>query len=115
MRKIEQILINLIREKQSIYINERDEMKYDDNEEKLTVLLHSNAVATICYKSNTVVFSDCGYSTQTTASRLNAAAAAIGLPVTFRIKNDCTTVYVCGKKTDATAFTVNGWTVKISA
>ena len=114
MRKIESILIQKIRERQNFKNGERDEVIYDENENKLVVKLWGHTIAIVQYDRHKIQLDDCGFVTHTTMSRLNAVTAALSIPVTFRIKNYCASVSRNGELTEEKEFTVNGWTVCIA-
>lgn len=113
MRKIESMIINAIQNRENFKSGERDKIHYSSDNNTLTVKLWNHQTAKIRYETHEIFMSDCGFATQTTMSRLNCVTAALSIPVTFRIKNDCTSVYINGKLTEEKKFTCNGWTVYI--
>lgn len=86
MRKIEQDIITALRAEKNFHAGQgRDRVKWNGRE--FCVVLWGNYIAKGNAETAAIQVSSCGYSTQTTTSRLNAVFAAFGIPVSAVIRN----------------------------
>lgn len=86
MRVIQQDIITALRAEKDFKSGQgRDRVEWDGRE--FRVFLWGNRIARGNAETETVQVSSCGYSTQTTASRLNAVFAAFNIPVSAVIRN----------------------------
>lgn len=86
MRKIEQDIIQALKAEKNFKSGQgRDNVEWDGRE--FRVILWGNNVARGNAETETIRVSSCGYSTKTTASRLNAVFAAFDIPISAVIRN----------------------------
>ena len=86
MRKIEQDIITALRAGKDFKSGQgRDRVEWDGRE--FCVVLWGNYIAKGNAETETIRVSSCGYSTQTTTSRLNAVFAAFNIPISAVIRN----------------------------
>lgn len=73
MRKIERLMINAIRNRQDFKLANTEVVCDPENPNfAVSVYLHNSCIATFDDKHSLVFWSNCGYKTATTKSRLNA-------------------------------------------
>lgn len=72
MRKIERQMIQAIRTRQNFKLANTEVCCQSDPSHAVKVYLHGSNIATLDDKNGMVWWSDCGYQTATTKSRLNA-------------------------------------------
>lgn len=126
MRKIEQDIIRAIREKRNFktgYIHTpwaegiRDKivfrLKPEYTKDTCYVRLWDNLIAVIDFTYRKLTVSDCGYATQTTASRLNAVFAALAVPVSAVIRKGELKYSLNGNITNKNTVTAGGWNVTV--
>ena len=114
MRLIQQDIITALRARKDFKAGQgRDRVEWNGSE--FRVALWGNNVARGNVEKATIQVSSCGYSTQTTTSRLNAVFAAFGIPISAVIRNyelkfirDGKGILNKGTKTEA-----GGWTVTV--
>lgn len=86
MRKIEQDIIQALKAEKNFKSGQgRDGIAWCKRE--FSVVLWGNCIAMGNAETKTISVSSCGYSTQTTASRLNAVFAAFDIPISAVIRN----------------------------
>lgn len=86
MRVIQQDIITALRARKDFRAGQgRDRVEWRECE--FRVALWGNNVAKGNADKATIQVSSCGYSTQTTTSRLNAVFAAFGIPISAVIRN----------------------------
>jgi hypothetical protein len=86
MRVIQQDIITALRARKNFKAGQgRDRVEWDGSE--FCVILWGNYIARGNADKATIQVSSCGYSTQTTTSRLNAVFAAFGIPISAVIRN----------------------------
>lgn len=83
MRKIEKEMIEAIKAKKN-YSNDNTRVIVSEDGNYIKVELHGNLIAQIWVDSK-LMFSDCGYQTKTTKSRLNAILNHFELPTIYSI------------------------------
>ena len=124
MRKIEQDIIEAIRNKRNFssghlkgnnYTPEgvRDKVICHDDGH-ITVRLWDNPVAVIRFNSKELMVSDCGYATPTTTSRLNAVFAALNIPMAAVIRKGVLCYTSSGKKSESNTIQYDGWKIRIA-
>ena len=114
MRVIQQDIITALRARKNFKAGQgRDRVEWDGSE--FCVVLWGNYIARGNAEMETIKVSSCGYSTQTTTSRLNAVFAAFGIPISAVIRNydlkfirDGKGVLNKGTKTEA-----GGWIITV--
>ena len=114
MRLIQEDIITALRARKDFKAGQgRDRVEWNGSE--FRVALWGNNVARGNVEKATIQVSSCGYSTQTTTSRLNAVFAAFGIPISAVIRNyelkfirDGKGILNKGTKTEA-----GGWTVTV--
>lgn len=74
----------------------RDVLKWT-GEESFMYRLWGHPICTGNLGQKTLIVSDCGYATQTTASRLNAIFAGLDVPVSCSLKKGRTVFFLKGK------------------
>lgn len=115
MRVIQQDIIQALKAEKNFHAGQgRDRVEWDGRE--FCVVLWGNYIAKGNAETETISLSSCGYSTQTTTSRLNAVFAAFSIPISAVIRNydlkfirDGREVLNKGTKTEA-----GGWIVVIA-
>lgn len=115
MRVIQQDIITALRAEKNFKSGQgRDRIEWDGRE--FAVYLWGNKIAHGNSEMETVTVSSCGYSTQTTTSRLNAVFAAFDIPISAVIRNydlkfirDGGEILKKGTRTEA-----GGWIVTIA-
>ena len=115
MRVIQQDIIQALKAEKNFHAGQgRDRIEWDGRE--FCVVLWGNYIAKGNAETETIRVSSCGYSTQTTTSRLNAVFAAFGIPISAVIRNydlkfirDGGEILNKGTKTEA-----GGWIVTIA-
>jgi hypothetical protein len=114
MKVIQQDIITALRARKNFKAGQgRDRVEWDGSE--FCVILWDHIIAKGNTEKAAIQVSSCGYSTQTTTSRLNAVFAAFGIPISAVIRNynlmfirDGKGVLHEGTKTEA-----GGWTVTV--
>ena len=114
MRVIQQDIITALRARKNFKAGQgRDRVEWDGSE--FRVILWGHHIAEGNVEKATIQVSSCGYSTQTTTSRLNAVFAAFDIPISAVIRNyslkfirDGKEVLDKGTKTEA-----GGWNVTV--
>lgn len=114
MRVIQQDIITALRAGKDFRAGQgRDRVEWNGSE--FRVALWGNNVARGNVEMETIRVSSCGYSTQTTTSRLNAVFAAFDIPISAVIRNydlkfirDGKEILSKGTKTEA-----GGWIVTV--
>ena len=71
MRKIEKQM-NFAISNKGDFRKDNTEVVYNSNTNCSSVYLHGHQIATLCHETKAVKLSSCGYTTNTTKSRLNA-------------------------------------------
>ena len=71
MRKIEKQM-NFALSNRSNWSKDNTRVEYNDSSNCSSVYLHGHQIATLCHETKAVKLSSCGYTTNTTKSRLNA-------------------------------------------
>lgn len=115
MRVIQQDIIQALKAEKNFKSGQgRDRIEWDGRE--FCVVLWGNYIAKGNAETETIRVSSCGYSTQTTTSRLNAVFAAFDIPISAVIRNydlkfirDGGEILSKGTKTEA-----GGWIVTIA-
>lgn len=86
MRVIQQDIITALRAEKNFKSGQgRDRVEW--NGKDFCVVLWGNVIARGNTEAREITVSSCGYSTQTTTSRLNAVFAAFGIPISAVIRN----------------------------
>ena len=115
MRKIEQDIIPALKAEKNFESGQgRDRVEWDGRE--FCVYLWGNRIAKGNTETETVQVSSCGYSTQTTTSRLNAVFAAFDIPMAAVIRNSNLMFVMNGKNVlhKGTRTEAGGWIVTIA-
>ena len=71
MRKLERQM-NFAISNKSDWCGSNTQVNYNSNTNCSSVYLHGHQIATLCHETKAVKLSSCGYTTNTTKSRLNA-------------------------------------------
>lgn len=114
MRKIEQDIITALRAEKNFHAGQgRDRVKWNGRE--FCVVLWGNYIAKGNAETEAIQVSSCGYSTQTTTSRLNAVFAAFGIPLSAVIRKYELKFILRGKEVlnSGTKTEAGGWTVTV--
>lgn len=78
MRKIEQAMLNAVHNKKN-WKQGNTEVRYSEGKNTSCVTLYGNFIYSYYYDTGEVIFSLCGWNTQTTRSRLNTLGVSISV------------------------------------